>query len=207
MAEQKMLKYLNQRTHLISGPFGLPYFHLYTIDPNLLLFPKNRNSNDVSLNRRCPKLILTRPVEPYSSTTAERLVADGSKSSVATEDPGIWRGLVEQTYAGVLVARYGRVQSVKLLGRSGGAGGGGGGKEEDAGGGGGGGVCATVSFMDIKSAAKAHHSEQKLDERSLTTEYHEPAAIPCPGTGTLYSGSGPPNPPGASTGSRFSSHG
>ncbi|KAF6213314.1 hypothetical protein GE061_011033 [Apolygus lucorum] len=91
---------------------------------------------------------------------------------------------------------YGRVQSVKLLGRSGG----GGGKEEE-----GAGACATVSFMDIKSAAKAHHSEQKLDERTLTTEYHEPAAIPCPGT--LYSGSGPPNPQGASTGSRFSSHG
>lgn len=56
------------------------------------------------------------------------------------------------------------MQSVKLLGGRG---------EKDE-------VCATVSFMDIKSAAKAHHSEQKLDERVLTTEYHEPAAIPTP---------------------------
>lgn len=40
------------------------------------------------------------------------------------------------------------------------------------------GICATVSFMDIKSASKAHNNEHKLDEHSLTTEYHEPAAIP-----------------------------
>ncbi|XP_050524813.1 protein split ends isoform X2 [Daktulosphaira vitifoliae] len=63
--------------------------------------------------------------------------------------------------------RYGRVQSVKILARS---------KEEVALGGSG--VCATVSFMDIKSASKAHNVEQKLDDRCLSTEYHEPAAIP-----------------------------
>ncbi|XP_024220048.1 protein split ends isoform X3 [Halyomorpha halys] len=69
--------------------------------------------------------------------------------------------------------RYGRVQSVKLLG-------GRGDKDE---------VCATVSFMDIKSAAKAHHSEQKLDERVLSTEYHEPAAIPAPNYSRFHLGS------------------
>ncbi|KAL4084571.1 hypothetical protein QTP88_027514 [Uroleucon formosanum] len=63
--------------------------------------------------------------------------------------------------------RYGRVQSVKILARS---------KEEVVLGASG--VCATVSFMDIKSASKAHNVEQKLDDRSLSTEYHEPAAIP-----------------------------
>jgi hypothetical protein len=63
--------------------------------------------------------------------------------------------------------RYGRVQSVKILARS---------KEEVALGGTG--VCATVSFMDIKSASKAHNVDQKMDDQSLSTEYHEPAAIP-----------------------------
>lgn len=61
------------------------------------------------------------------------------------------------------------MQSVKLLPRA---------KDDE-----GSGVCATVSFMDIKSASKAHNNEQKLEERVLSTEYHEPAAIP---------GSGPP---------------
>ncbi|VVC45470.1 Hypothetical protein CINCED_3A008269 [Cinara cedri] len=64
--------------------------------------------------------------------------------------------------------RYGRVQSVKILSRS----------KEEALALGGSGVCATVSFMDIKSASKAHNVEQKLDDRCLSTEYHEPAAIP-----------------------------
>lgn len=67
----------------------------------------------------------------------------------------------------VFCHRYGRVQSVKILARS---------KEEVVLGASG--VCATVSFMDIKSASKAHNVEQKLDDRSLSTEYHEPAAIP-----------------------------
>lgn len=67
------------------------------------------------------------------------------------------------------MCRYGRVQSVKLLPRA---------KDDE-----GSGICATVSFMDIKSASKAHNNEQKLEERVLSTEYHEPAAIP---------GSGPP---------------
>ncbi|XP_014262503.1 protein split ends isoform X3 [Cimex lectularius] len=88
--------------------------------------------------------------------------------------------------------RYGRVQSVKLLGRSS--------KDEENSSGG---VCATVSFMDIKSAAKAHHSEQKLDERVLTTEYHEPAAIP--GPSQVY---GPSTATTNSTSTpRFSTHG
>ncbi|KAI5712343.1 hypothetical protein M8J75_007586 [Diaphorina citri] len=61
---------------------------------------------------------------------------------------------------------YGRVQSVKVVSR---------GAESGPGPGG---ACATVSFMDIKSASKAHSVDQKLEECALTTEYHEPAAIP-----------------------------
>lgn len=68
--------------------------------------------------------------------------------------------------------RYGRVQSVKLLPRS---------KDEE-----GTGVCATVSFMDIKSASKAHNNEQKLEDRALSTEYHEPAAIPGGSAAPIY---------------------
>lgn len=55
---------------------------------------------------------------------------------------------------------YGRVQSVKLVP------------------GGAGSQCATVSFMDIKSAAKAHNAEHTLDEHLLSTEYYEPSAYP-----------------------------
>ncbi|XP_021929179.1 msx2-interacting protein-like [Zootermopsis nevadensis] len=69
--------------------------------------------------------------------------------------------------------RYGRVQSVKLLPRL---------KEDD----GSTGLCATVAFMDIKSASKAHNMEHKLDERCLSTEYYEPAAIPGGSTAPLY---------------------
>ncbi|KAG7209371.1 hypothetical protein KM043_015471, partial [Ampulex compressa] len=92
---------------------------------------------------------------------------------------------------------YGRVQSVKLLPRGeecpvdGGSGGslgegseGGSGSSSGSGGGGGGGgggsssstggASATVAFMDIKSAAKAHATEHTLDERALTTQYYEP---------------------------------
>lgn len=64
------------------------------------------------------------------------------------------------------------MQSVKLLPRSG--------KDDDGGGGGSGGGggfaghCAAVSFMDIKSAAKAHASENCLDDRNLVTDYYEP---------------------------------
>ncbi|KAK7572129.1 hypothetical protein V9T40_014601 [Parthenolecanium corni] len=72
------------------------------------------------------------------------------------------------------VAMYGRVQSVKLFSRKGGG-------ECDGSslvGCGTTGICATVSFMDIKSASKAHNTEHKLDEHLLTTEYHEPGPIP-----------------------------
>ncbi|XP_045477804.1 protein split ends isoform X2 [Harmonia axyridis] len=62
--------------------------------------------------------------------------------------------------------RYGRVQSVKLLPRST--------KEET----GESTMACTVAFMDIKSASKAHNTEHKVDDRTLTTEYYEPAAIP-----------------------------
>lgn len=39
-------------------------------------------------------------------------------------------------------------------------------------------VCATIAFMDIKSASKAHTAEHKFDDRLLTTEYYEPSSIP-----------------------------
>ncbi|XP_063915832.1 protein split ends-like isoform X3 [Zophobas morio] len=61
---------------------------------------------------------------------------------------------------------YGRVQSVKLLPR---------GAKEEAGESA---MACTVAFMDIKSASKAHNAEHKIDDRTLTTEYYEPAAIP-----------------------------
>ncbi|KAH6934452.1 hypothetical protein HPB50_024524 [Hyalomma asiaticum] len=51
--------------------------------------------------------------------------------------------------------RYGKVQSVKIR------------RDAD-------GVSATVSFIDLRSAAKAHVAENKLDERLLKTEYYEP---------------------------------
>ncbi|KAK3919332.1 Msx2-interacting protein [Frankliniella fusca] len=54
------------------------------------------------------------------------------------------------------------------------------------------GLCATVAFMDIKSAAKAHLNEHKLDERCLSTEYYEP---PAPTSLSAYSSP------------RFSAHG
>uniref|UniRef100_T1J4C3 Msx2-interacting protein n=1 Tax=Strigamia maritima TaxID=126957 RepID=T1J4C3_STRMM len=54
--------------------------------------------------------------------------------------------------------RYGRVQSVKLLAK----------KEDEVG------LCATVAFIDIKSASKAHSSDNKIDERTLKTDYYEP---------------------------------
>ncbi|KAG5674969.1 hypothetical protein PVAND_004913 [Polypedilum vanderplanki] len=38
-------------------------------------------------------------------------------------------------------------------------------------------VCATIAFMDIKSASKAHLAEHKFDDRILTTEYYEPSAM------------------------------
>ncbi|RZF37011.1 hypothetical protein LSTR_LSTR004699 [Laodelphax striatellus] len=95
--------------------------------------------------------------------------------------------------------RYGRVQSVKLLPRV---------KDDE-----GSGVCATVSFMDIKSASKAHNNEQKLEDRALSTEYHEPAAIP---GGSASASSLPPlytstprfshGPPDEITGFERSSH-
>lgn len=37
--------------------------------------------------------------------------------------------------------------------------------------------AATIAFMDIKSASKAHLSEHKFDDRILTTEYYEPSAM------------------------------
>ncbi|XP_039448516.1 protein split ends isoform X2 [Culex pipiens pallens] len=38
-------------------------------------------------------------------------------------------------------------------------------------------ICATIAFMDIKSASKAHTAEHKFDDRILTTEYYEPSLL------------------------------
>jgi hypothetical protein len=54
------------------------------------------------------------------------------------------------------------------------SGGGGGGGSGGGGSSSNGGASATVAFMDIKSAAKAHATEHTLDERALTTQYYEP---------------------------------
>ncbi|CAH2984137.1 unnamed protein product [Chilo suppressalis] len=84
---------------------------------------------------------------------------------------------------------YGRVQNVKLLGRTES-----GSTVANASSCTNSGVCATVAFMDIKSASKAHNAEHVLDERTLTTEYYEPAAIPsaagAPSAGSSPAGSG-----------------
>lgn len=58
--------------------------------------------------------------------------------------------------------RYGKVQSVKILPK----------KDDDNGTS----VSATVAFIDIKSAAKAHNAENKIEERILKTDYYEPPA-------------------------------
>lgn len=59
------------------------------------------------------------------------------------------------------------MQSVKLLARSSS-------KDEEVGSSVNTGYCAAVAFMDIKSAAKAHASENSLDDRCLVTDYYEP---------------------------------
>lgn len=38
-------------------------------------------------------------------------------------------------------------------------------------------ACATISFMDIKSAAKAHAAVHVIDKKTLTTNYFEPQRI------------------------------
>lgn len=53
------------------------------------------------------------------------------------------------------------MQSVKILPK----------KEDDSGG-----ACATVAFIDIKSAAKAHNADNKIEDRTLKTDYYEPPA-------------------------------
>ncbi|XP_013774796.1 LOW QUALITY PROTEIN: msx2-interacting protein-like [Limulus polyphemus] len=55
--------------------------------------------------------------------------------------------------------RYGKVQSVKILPK----------KDENTST-----VAATVAFIDIRSAAKAHNADNKIDERTLKTDYYEP---------------------------------
>lgn len=77
-----------------------------------------------------------------------------------------------------LISRYGRVQSVRLLPRT---------PEEKTGEVQ---MACTVAFMDIKSAAKAHNAEPKIDDRTLSTKYYEPAAIPS--AAAPHSGTPPP---------------
>ena len=65
--------------------------------------------------------------------------------------------------------RFGRVQSVKILGHN----------KDD---GDGGGEAATVAFMDIKSANKAHSVEHKIEDRLLKTDYYDPSSFNVPGS-------------------------
>lgn len=37
--------------------------------------------------------------------------------------------------------------------------------------------AATIAFVDIKSASKAHLAEHKFEDRLLTTEYYEPSSM------------------------------
>uniref|UniRef100_T1JRN9 RRM domain-containing protein n=1 Tax=Tetranychus urticae TaxID=32264 RepID=T1JRN9_TETUR len=53
-------------------------------------------------------------------------------------------------------SRYGTVQRVKILS----------GKCDN--------LSATVSFIDIRAASKAHNSENRLENRNLWTKYYEP---------------------------------
>ena len=57
--------------------------------------------------------------------------------------------------------RFGRVQSVKILSHN---------KDEE-------GEAATVAFMDIKSANKAHSIEHKIEDRLLKTDYYDPSSF------------------------------
>lgn len=52
--------------------------------------------------------------------------------------------------------RYGKIQSVKLLPQ----------KENER-------TSATVAFMDIKSASKAHNTDNNIDAVRIITEYSE----------------------------------
>jgi len=58
--------------------------------------------------------------------------------------------------------KYGKVQSVRLLSREASS------NCND--------YSATIAFNDIKSAAKAHNAENKIEERILKTNYYEPPA-------------------------------
>lgn len=61
-------------------------------------------------------------------------------------------------------SRFGRVQSVKILGKKGDDGG------DNSG-------AATVAFMDIKSANIAFNTEHKFEDRVLRTDYYDPSAF------------------------------
>jgi hypothetical protein len=63
----------------------------------------------------------------------------------------------------LISSRFGRVQSVKILGKKG---------EDESGGG-----AATVAFMDIKSANIAFNAEHKFEDRVLRTNYYDPSAF------------------------------
>lgn len=102
-------------------------------------------------------------------------------------------GLVELFVIVTFVCRYGRVQSVKLLPRC---------TEEKTGEIT---MACTVAFMDIKSASKAHNAELKIDDRTLNTEYYEPAAIPSSTSSASIGGVGGVNVIGGTTSSSTSS--
>ncbi len=73
----------------------------------------------------------------------------------------------------VLLCRFGRVQSVKLLNKHHGRFSS---SSSDGSSPGEGGESASVSFMDITSACKAHGVEHRLDDRVLRSDFYDPAS-------------------------------
>ena len=59
----------------------------------------------------------------------------------------------------IIYFRHGKIQSVKFIPQP----------SNDRG-------CAVVAFMDIKSAAKAHNTENNIDGSIIQTQYSEPTA-------------------------------
>lgn len=96
--------------------------------------------------------------------------------------------------------RFGRVQSVKILSNGGGVNGAG-----DSGNSSSSADAATVAFMDITSACKAHSVEHSLDDRVLRTSFYDPSrpeSGPGPGGGSngpMPRGSGGVQGPGVNS--------
>lgn len=83
-------------------------------------------------------------------------VCTGKAISVNDTSDNVGRVVVMLVF---FFSRYGKIQSVKVLAA----------KENERPG-------AIIAFMDIKSAAKAHTTDNQLDGVPVVTEYSEPGA-------------------------------